>query len=258
MKLSRLALAAFSFVLGAWAFAVTAAADTKADPKDAPAGPDPAALFARLDQDKDGQVTLAEAGSENSTLFNRLVRLGDKDKDGKLSRDEFVAGLTQKETPAPAASGVPGGPPGGFMPNPEMMFGKLDANKDGKVTLDEVPAERKEIFERGMARFDKDGNKAYSLEEFKGMMSQLGGAPGGPAGGEILKRIMEGDKNGDGKLSKEEVPERMRDQFEKIDANSDGFVSKEEILRRLAAMAEKGKGKGLEKKLEKKDKKKDE
>jgi len=249
---SRILFASAAMLLGAWACTV-GAADPKSEPKpDVPAGPDPAALFTRLDADKDGTVTATEAGTDNETLFNRLLRLGDKNKDGKLSREEFVGGLTQKETPAPVTGGASPGGAGGMMPDPEMMFKRLDANKDSKVTLDEVPAERKEIFERGMARFDKDSDKSLSLTEFKEMMSGM--SMGGRPGGEMLKKIMEGDKNGDGKLSKEEAPERMRQQFEKIDADKDGYLQKEEIVRRLAAMAEKGKGKGLEKKLEKKKK----
>lgn len=252
-KTSRILFTSCAILLGVWACTVLAA-DPKSEPKpDVPAGPDPAALFTRLDADKDGAVTATEAGTENETLFNRLLRLGDKNKDGKLTREEFVGGLTQKETTAPVTGSPSPGGAGGPMPDPEMMFKRLDANKDGKVTLEEVPAERKENFERGMARFDKDSDKSLNLAEFKEMMAGM--MAGGRPGGELMKKIMEGDKNGDGKLSKDEAPERMRQQFDKIDANSDGYLEKEEIARRLAAMAENGKGKGLEKKLEKKKKK---
>jgi len=37
------------------------------------------------------------------------------------------------------------------------------------------------------------------------------------------------DKDGDGKLSKEEMPERMREFFDGIDSNHDGFVSATEL-----------------------------
>jgi multidrug resistance efflux pump len=43
--------------------------------------------------------------------------------------------------------------------------------------------------------------------------------------------LMQGDKDGDGKLSREEVPERMQEFFERLDANGDGFLDAEEIAR---------------------------
>ena len=45
------------------------------------------------------------------------------------------------------------------------MFERADANKDGKVELAEVPEERRERFERLLARADKDGDSALSVEE---------------------------------------------------------------------------------------------
>ncbi len=38
------------------------------------------------------------------------------------------------------------------------------------------------------------------------------------------------DKNKDGKLTRSEIPEQLRPQFQMVDANRDGFVSKEELL----------------------------
>ena len=48
-------------------------------------------------------------------------------------------------------------------------------------------------------------------------------------GNNIAERIMNFDKNQDGLLSKDEVPERMRLRFDTIDANNDGFLSRNEI-----------------------------
>ena len=42
---------------------------------------------------------------------------------------------------------------------------------------------------------------------------------------------MQFDKNGDGKLSKDELPERLQGLFEKGDLDKDGFLSKEEIIK---------------------------
>jgi hypothetical protein len=58
-----------------------------------------------------------------------------------------------------------------------------------------------------------------------------GQRPGGPGQGrpnpeEMLKRL---DKNSDGKISKDEAPERMAQNFENIDKNSDGFITQNEL-----------------------------
>jgi hypothetical protein len=58
-----------------------------------------------------------------------------------------------------------------------------------------------------------------------------GGRGGGPAGGPggFLRRLMESDSDGDGKISKDEAPEMMRRRFDRMDANGDGFIDKDEI-----------------------------
>ena len=63
----------------------------------------------------------------------------------------------------PGASGARAGRPVGMFA--AEMFKKADANRDGKVALAEVPAERQESFKRFLARADKDGDKAVSVEE---------------------------------------------------------------------------------------------
>jgi collagen type III alpha len=37
------------------------------------------------------------------------------------------------------------------------------------------------------------------------------------------------DQNGDGKISRDEAPERMREGFDRMDRNGDGFLSEEEL-----------------------------
>jgi collagen type III alpha len=41
--------------------------------------------------------------------------------------------------------------------------------------------------------------------------------------------LKQNDKNGDGKLSKDEAPERMREHFDQIDKNGDGSLDAEEL-----------------------------
>lgn len=74
-------------------------------------------------------------------------------------------------------------------------------------------------------------------------MSMPGGpGMGGPGGGGPPPDPMTNDKDGDGKLSKEEAPERMAANFEQWDANNDGFVDKDEIAARRASRQQRGGG----------------
>ncbi len=146
-----------------------------------PAGGAPAeagALFDQLDANDDGSLDSGEIVDEHRRLFDRLIRQADADKNGQLSREEFSAGLAQPKHGArrPGSGGPqrgegppPGGGPGGGPPDPaeaERRFGRLDANGDGQVSLDEVPEERREFFERMMQHVDTDNNDQISREEF--------------------------------------------------------------------------------------------
>jgi Ca2+-binding EF-hand superfamily protein len=46
---------------------------------------------------------------------------------------------------------------------------------------------------------------------------------------ETVNRLMQFDKNADGKLAKDEVPERMQAVFERGDKDKDGFLNKDEV-----------------------------
>lgn len=63
-----------------------------------------------------------------------------------------------------------------------------------------------------------------------------GGGPGGPGGpGGRGPSFEEMDADGDGKLSRDETPERLADSFDEIDANADGFIDEEELTAYRAA-----------------------
>lgn len=56
-----------------------------------------------------------------------------------------------------------------------------------------------------------------------------GGAGGGDsAGGQRRGNLMDMDRDGDGKVSREEAPEQMQSFFDRADGNSDGFIDKAE------------------------------
>jgi len=84
-----------------------------------------------------------------------MLRNADKDGDKRLSKEEFQAGLKPDDAPKqPLAGGqpFPGGPPGA-KGDPRAFFNRLDANKDGKLSKDELPEQLRENF----ARLDANG-----------------------------------------------------------------------------------------------------
>ena len=96
----------------------------------------------------------------------------------------------------------------------------------------------------GMTLADSTDAKAGGKGKGKGgaALQQDGGRPGrgrgGPGGGrgrggltvdQIVDRIMSFDKNKDGKITKDELPERLQNLIEKGDTNKDGALDKDEI-----------------------------
>ena len=54
--------------------------------------------------------------------------------------------------------------------------------------------------------------------------------------------IKDYDKNGDGKLSKDELPERMQVLMDRADANKDGFLDRSELMRYAQQQSMRGPG----------------
>ena len=53
----------------------------------------------------------------------------------------------------------------------------------------------------------------------------------GDGGGDFVERMMANDKNKDGKLTKDELPERMQRMFDNIDTNKDKELDKAELTK---------------------------
>jgi Ca2+-binding EF-hand superfamily protein len=105
----------------------------------------------------------------------------DKGGDGRVSRDEAAAAATDRSN---------------------QWFDKLDADKDGYVTKEEMEKAREDR---------RAGMRSKMDEHFKSA-----------------------DINGDGQLSLDEVQARMprmADRFNDIDKNKDGQLSKDELKR---------------------------
>ncbi len=185
----------------------------------APGGKGDGSFFRNLDKDGDKAVSKEEAGDR----WQGLGKL-DKDGDGKVTMQELMAGR-----PGGPEGGAPkGGPgaPGGPQAGRGEFFKNADKNNDGKISKDEAPGQ---MWER-LSKLDKDNDGAVSKEEMAAMMAGRGGpgGPGGPGGGgpQMFERA---DKNGDGKISKDEAPGEMWERLSKLDKDGDGAVSKEEM-----------------------------
>lgn len=201
-------------------------------------------LFDRLDANKDGQIAADEVDGERRRLFERLVRNGDKNSDGKLSREEFTE-ATKERPVEPAPADRPN------LPEPRELFSRFDRNGDGKLSKEEAPERLRENFER----MDANSDGGVDLDELRqafAAMARRGGPPGAPGrpGPEMLERLFqERDANKDGKLTKDELPAERQESFarmlERFDDDGDGALTKEQFLRALQAFQERrGDGNG--------------
>ncbi|MEW4529028.1 EF-hand domain-containing protein [Maioricimonas sp. JC845] len=167
-------------------------------------------LFSQLDSNEDGRLTADEVSEEQKRFFDRLLRVGDGNEDGVLTLDEFEAATS--ETDRPVTSPQSGGRRGGL--DPETLFRQLDRDGDRKLTLSELPERAQERMRPLFERLDKD---ELTYEEFSGAMRPQGGRPGGgdnPAGRmQFLKRL---DRNGDGKISIDEIPEQAQGRLQPL------------------------------------------
>ena len=136
--------------------------------------------FARLDADKNGFLTKAEAEAGRGAMKHRIAeRMGerrdpgvafdrlDANKDGAISRDEFTKSREMRmerrmvmKDGAPRAPGAKAGKGmrmhrmGGMMMGGQM-FDMADTNKDGRVTLQEATDAAARHFD--MADANRDG-----------------------------------------------------------------------------------------------------
>lgn len=137
----------------------------------------------------------------------------------------------------------------------DEMFGRLDANRDGRVTPDEMQAagmhrreemmhRREEMRQHMFDRLDANHDGSISREEFAAAHAMRGGPegaegpdgprghrmgppPGGPEGGPGMRgmRGMFGDQ---GFVTLEQMRAHALERFDRADANHDGTLTPDE------------------------------
>lgn len=130
----------------------------------------------------------------------------------------------------PAVVSLMGGQALAHGPGGDHMFLKMDANNDGKISVDEHAAAAKKMFE--IMDGSKDGK--VTAAEMEAAHEQIVGKKAAAAkdkgkqmsAAEKLKVV---DTNGDGALTAEEHLAGSRSMFDKMDGNHDGFLTKSEL-----------------------------
>jgi Ca2+-binding EF-hand superfamily protein len=101
-----------------------------------------------------------------------------------------------------------------------QMMERYDANKDGKLTQQEIDDNRTEWF----ARFDADKNGNLNLKEFEALWLEANRQ-------DMIREFQRLDPNGDAALSLDEYKEPLSRIVANRDRNGDGVLSKEDRQR---------------------------
>jgi Ca2+-binding EF-hand superfamily protein len=122
------------------------------------------------------------------------------------------------------------------------MLARFDQDKDGKLSRAEVPQQMSQFFDS----VDKNRDGFIDQTEFQAVAAMMGGGQpkgggqkggfGGQGGGQGRPKGKGGgfdpmryDRNKDGKISRNEVPQQMSRFFDMADKNKDGFLDQTEM-----------------------------
>jgi len=153
----------------------------------------------------------------------------------------FASNIYAQRERGDQGPGGPGGP--ARMMRMMPLMAAIDADGNGEISAEEI-----EKATAALKNIDKNKDGKLTEDELRPNFAGGFGGPGGPGGpggigglagilggrglGEdFVGRLLEMDRNKDGKLSKDEVPERMQPLFARADSDKDGVITKEELAK---------------------------
>ena len=207
-----------------------------ADPNAAQGGAGGSGIFAVLDTDGDGTISKVE-------LRKAIVSLKklDTDNDGTLTLAECGGD----------AANAGGGPVAGAANDATQWMDRImskDRNADGLLTPEELTENERQMLRNA----DLNGDGAIDRQELAAV-GQGGGAQPGNLGGvnngatgagrrggnnEAMGRFFQMDRNGDGRLTSDEVPANSAAMLQGGDRNNDGAIDAGELQAISARMGD--------------------
>lgn len=164
----------------------------------------------------------AEVGNHVRTMFERL----DTNRDGYVTKAEAQAAKAHRAERMAKRMGHGGaGSPEQRMANRGAMFDRIDANRDGSISRAEFEAAPQRQERRIVIRTHGD-DKAGSHPEGKAMMRGMRMGMGGLRG----HMFDMADSNKDGRVSLQEATAAAYRHFDMADSNRDGQITREERM----------------------------
>lgn len=181
-------------------------------------------MLSYLDKNGDGKISRKEASEELKPFFEQI----DANKDGAIDVKEAQVMADYQNSqqsgstaPASAAARV----------TAKQIVSDMDKNGDGKITKNEASEDLRLFFDQ--YDVNKDGaidvKEAAELEKYANGQ-QTGSSRPASASGRVTAKQLIGymDKNGDGKISKDEASEELKPNFQFIDTNGDEVIDVKE------------------------------